>query len=293
METVQQSSTWFSKQGLFVKVAIGCSGLFVLCCLCSIPIAIFSPAAPTPTPVPTSTPTPIPEFSFNEIIQSPNVKGWTDTQYSTYFETIKGKQVNGWSGTILEIKEWGGEPYLSLDIKSGEPEIDAYVYISKDDVLKVGLGQKVTFAGIIDSNWAEPNDYYALQIKDVTLLELGDVSTPTPEPPTAIPSITATPDPYIYLFEVSDLIFLDHDANRGNGKGLKVYMGEQKLFIFEIIGGGDCPSMPSGQGYLVRYPDTGNVEWKDRRAMEESELFVDNDSFALYARDWKVYYNCP
>ena len=118
-------------------------------------------------------------------------------------------------------------------------------------------------------------------------------STNTPKPPTPIPSATETPDPYIYLFEVSPLVFLDHDANRGNGTGLKVYMGEQKVYIFEIIGGGDCPSMPSGQGYLVRYPDTGNEEWKDRRSMEESELFVANDSFALYARDWKVYYNCP
>jgi hypothetical protein len=179
---------------------------------------------------------------------------------------------------------------LSLDIKSGEPEIDAYVYIGKDDVLKVGLGQNVTFAGTIDSNWAEPNGYYSLQIKNITFLKLGEIPTPAPTP---IPSATNTPDPYMYLFEVSDLVFLDHDASRGNGTGLKVYMGEQKLFIFEIIGGGDCPSMPSGQGYLVRYPDTGNVEWKDRRAMEESELFVANDSLALFARDWEVYYNCP
>lgn len=117
--------------------------------------------------------------------------------------------------------------------------------------------------------------------------------TNTVEPPTLIPNPTETSNPYIYLFEVSDLVFLDHDAYRGDGAGLKVFMGEQKLFIFEIIGGGDCPSMPSGQGYLVRYPDTGNEEWKDRRAMEESELFVANDSRALFARDWKVYYNCP
>ena len=201
MQTIQQFPSWFSKQKLSGKVAIGCAGIFMLCCLCSVPYAILNPSTPTSTPVPTSTPiptstpTPIPEFSFNEIIQSPNEKGWTDTQYSTYFETIKGKQVNGWSGTILEIKEWGGEPYLSLDIKPGEPENDAYVYISKDDVLKVGLGQNITFAGVIDSNWAELNSYYALQIKDVTLLKMGEIPTPTPEPPTAIPSATGTPQP--------------------------------------------------------------------------------------------------
>lgn len=48
MKTVQKTATWFSKQGLFGKVAIGCSGLFVLCCLCSIPIAILNPSTPTP-----------------------------------------------------------------------------------------------------------------------------------------------------------------------------------------------------------------------------------------------------
>ena len=198
MQTIQQFPSWFSKQKLSGKAAIGCAGIFMLCCLCSVPYAILNPSTstsvPTSTPVPTSTSTPIPEFSFNEIIQSRNEKGWTDTQYSTYFETIKGKQVNGWSGTILEIKEWGGEPYLSLDIKPGEPEIDAYVYISKDDFLKVGLGQNITFAGTIESNWPEPNDYYALQIKEVTLLKMGEIPTVTPEPPTATPEPpTATP----------------------------------------------------------------------------------------------------
>ena len=201
MQTIRQFPLWFSKQKLSGKVAIGCAGIFMLCCLCSVPYAILNPSTPTSTPVPTSTPiptstpTPIPEFSFNEIIQSPNEKGWTDTQYSTYFETIKGKQVNGWSGTILDIDEWGGEPYLSLDIEPNEPEIDAYVYISKDDILKVGLGQNITFAGTIDSNWVEPNNYYALQIKDVTLLTMGEIPTSTPEPPTAIPSATGTTQP--------------------------------------------------------------------------------------------------
>lgn len=85
MQAIQKFSTWFSKQKLVGKLAIGCSGLFVLLCLCSVPIAIFSPSTPTPlantestlppasstekpvdvatvaptnTPVPTSTPLP-------------------------------------------------------------------------------------------------------------------------------------------------------------------------------------------------------------------------------------------
>lgn len=216
MQTLQRFLASFSdafrKQGIVGKIVLASVTLFVLCCLCSIPVALLNPATPTSTPnptstsvptsIPTSTATPIPEFSFNEIIQNANEKGWTDTQYSTYFETIKGKQVNGWSGTILEIEEWGGEPYLSLDMEPGEPEIDAYVYISKDDVLKVGLGQNITFAGTIDSNWAESNDYYALQIKNVTLLKMGEIPTPTPEPPTAIPSATEPPQPTQDSYEV-------------------------------------------------------------------------------------------
>lgn len=49
MQTVQNFSAWFSKQKIFGKVAIGCSGLFILCCLCSVPVAILNPSSPTPT----------------------------------------------------------------------------------------------------------------------------------------------------------------------------------------------------------------------------------------------------
>jgi hypothetical protein len=48
MQTIQQFPSWFSKQKLGGKVAIGCASLFILCCLCSIPIAILSPTTPKP-----------------------------------------------------------------------------------------------------------------------------------------------------------------------------------------------------------------------------------------------------
>ena len=48
MQPIQNFSTWFSKQKPLGKLAIGCAGLFLLFCLCSIPIAIFSPSTPTP-----------------------------------------------------------------------------------------------------------------------------------------------------------------------------------------------------------------------------------------------------
>jgi hypothetical protein len=112
--------------------------------------------------------------------------------------------------------------------------------------------------------------------------------TPTPE---------ATPDPYIYLagdwpYGVWDYIFKPEKGARGH-LHLKVYSGEQKSYIFEIIGAADCSSMPSGQGYFVHYPN-GDEEWKDRQAMENLELFVIKDELQNASLDfsWKIY-QCP
>jgi len=47
----------FQKQGIVGKVVLGCSSLFVICCLCSVPISILSPKSPaTPTVAVESTP---------------------------------------------------------------------------------------------------------------------------------------------------------------------------------------------------------------------------------------------
>ncbi len=48
MKTIQKFPSWFSKKKLSGKVAIGLASLFVLCCLCSVPIAILSLSTPTP-----------------------------------------------------------------------------------------------------------------------------------------------------------------------------------------------------------------------------------------------------
>lgn len=114
------------------------------------------------------------------------------------------------------------------------------------------------------------------------------IPTDTPLPiNTLIPS--ETPDLYFLLYEVKDYIF---DENRGAASGVKVYLGELKTFVFEIIGGGNCSLMPSGQGYLVRYPE-GNEEWKDRQFMEESpNLFVLQNDIAIYIPKW-VKASCP
>jgi len=122
---------------------------------------------------------------------------------------------------------------------------------------------------------------------------------------TATPSLTettvftaspiATADPYMWIGGdwpegIWGYIFNPDKGARGN---LKVFIREQKTLIFEIIGAANCPSMPSGQGYLVRYPN-GNEEWKDRRAMENNELFILKDELTNTFRDFSwQFYPCP
>lgn len=46
MKTIQQFPSWFSKQKLSGKLAIGCTGLFIAFCLCSFVVSILSPSKP-------------------------------------------------------------------------------------------------------------------------------------------------------------------------------------------------------------------------------------------------------
>jgi len=48
MQTIQKFSTWYSKQKLIGKLSIGCLGLVIFCCLCSVPVSILNPSTPTP-----------------------------------------------------------------------------------------------------------------------------------------------------------------------------------------------------------------------------------------------------
>lgn len=47
MQTIQQFISWFSRQKSIGKLAIGCVGFILLCCICAIPVLILSPSSPT------------------------------------------------------------------------------------------------------------------------------------------------------------------------------------------------------------------------------------------------------
>lgn len=73
MQTIQNAISWFSKQKLGGKIFIGCSGIFLLLCLCSFPMALLSPSTPTPESADVSTlQTAAVETAFASINQTAN-----------------------------------------------------------------------------------------------------------------------------------------------------------------------------------------------------------------------------
>ena len=92
MQRIQQFPSWFSKQKLSGKLAVGCAALITLFCVCSIPVAIFSPSTPTPEVTKTSVSesptipaieTVIPTETSVPIIAPPNTREPTATEGAT------------------------------------------------------------------------------------------------------------------------------------------------------------------------------------------------------------------
>ena len=108
-------------------------------------------------------------------------------------------------------------------------------------------------------------------------------STPSPSPTAMLlPTDTPVPSPTPKYVPVLAKIWT----------GVKVYygQGDEKAYGFEVLGGSeDCPSIPSGKGLFVRYPD-GNEEWKDRAYIVESgDFFVLTDDPAIPKLEWYEY----
>lgn len=132
---------------------------------------------------------------------------------------------------------------------------------------------------------ADPTSTSIPSLSETVQVTETQVKTSTPRPP------RPTRSPYIELYKASpSAIFFDHTVDRGTGDGVRVFLGESKAFIFEIVGGANCSSMPSGQGYLVRYDD-GTEEWKDRVEIEQQPTYVLNNA-NLYFHDWILYDSC-
>lgn len=58
MMVVRRFSSWYSRQKISGKLAVGCGGLLLLCCVCSVPITILNPS-------------PVTENKSAEVIEAP------------------------------------------------------------------------------------------------------------------------------------------------------------------------------------------------------------------------------
>lgn len=73
--------------------------------------------------------------------------------------------------------------------------------------------------------------------------------------------------------------------------GVKVYMGESKMFKFTIVGA-SSNECSFGNGLLVEFP-SGSTEWKSRSALILNDyLFVRSDDPALQAEKYDTFF-CP
>jgi micrococcal nuclease len=156
MQTIQNFSTWFSKQKISGKVAIGCSGLFALCCLCSIPVAVFSPSAPTLVPTSSSTPTHTPTITFTPTLTNTPTLVFTLTITST--PTI----------TPTPTVTFTPLPTLPTNINSCIPtttkrEIGSVVGIVDGDTIDVKINNQVYRVRYIGIDTPERNEIFYSQ----------------------------------------------------------------------------------------------------------------------------------
>ena len=93
----------------------------------------------TPTPSTTSN---TGVLAFADYIQNRETKGWSSEVYRKYEkEQVIGKLILDLSGTIVEIDKDSHGFYLALNVKAGDPKIDAYAYIPEREILNFSANQ--------------------------------------------------------------------------------------------------------------------------------------------------------
>jgi len=85
MQPIQQFLSWFSKQKLIGKVVFGCAGIVVLCCLCSIPLAMINSAMPTPVTTNTSI--------AHDVSTEPSIPETQAEEEKTFLLTMPEKEI--------------------------------------------------------------------------------------------------------------------------------------------------------------------------------------------------------
>lgn len=78
----------------------------------------------------------------------------TDAQWDEYAKTLKGKRIENWTGTILNVDNKvlsdNYEIDVDLDSKGGSMNVaEAKLEVTKDEALPLQKGQGITFSGLI------------------------------------------------------------------------------------------------------------------------------------------------
>jgi len=105
-------------------------------------------ATKTDTPVPTDTPEPtLAPITWASIKAA--YEGFTDVQWKAYCDSVKGKLVINWSGTVEDVsKGWFGGYSLDLDVDA-DRTVDVSIDIPGEGALAYKKGQRVKFTGTI------------------------------------------------------------------------------------------------------------------------------------------------
>lgn len=118
--------------------------------------AAVQPKAQTAVSVPGGTSVPITAQPGPAIAELVSQKAkLTDAQWDAYAETVKGKALTDWTGTVTSVdqKLFSNDIYtMIVDVPEGtapQALFDVLVDVGKDDALKINKGQSVSASGII------------------------------------------------------------------------------------------------------------------------------------------------
>lgn len=84
-----------------------------------------------------------------------NCEAMTDAKWNIYSETLVGKKITNWSGTVTEVNETlFGDYEIWIDMDDPDEILsvqDVYYPCSKESALKFDKGDGITFSGVIKS----------------------------------------------------------------------------------------------------------------------------------------------
>lgn len=130
-----------------MKKSVSIVLLLVLCCGLSLfGWIVFGDFESEPTTA-VSTTVPEPAPPYTEIRQ--NLEDMTEAQWEAYADSLAGKSIEGWTGTVKDVDQTLGS-YAVL-VAVGDDDNQVSVPVDEDTALLFNKGDEVTFSGTVSS----------------------------------------------------------------------------------------------------------------------------------------------